>query len=240
MAYAWFVAGTDTGVGKTFISSTLLRRAAALGFKALGMKPIAAGVDEGESYNEDTLELIAAASHSLPSEVVTPYLLQQAIAPQIAAQNEGVCIDFQRIRDSSTALVKQADVLLVEGVGGFRVPLGKNTTGKKQDSADLAVALAMPVILVVDMRLGCQNHSLLSVEAIASRGLTLAGWVANTPHKCMPFLDENISLLAEIIEAPLLGVVPPGQSIARSVQYLRLPGEEQMVAHGNADASHIS
>jgi dethiobiotin synthetase len=147
---------------------------------------------------------LRAASNVLASGgQINPYCFVQAVAPHLAARFIGIRINFARIMESFSELNAQADVVIVEGVGGFRVPLND-----EQDSADLAVQLELPVILVVGMRLGCLNHALLTAEAIAARGLTLAGWVANVPEAGMAMLNENIAALQQRIHAPLMGIVP--------------------------------
>ena len=220
MSHAYFLTGTDTEIGKTFTACALLHAARAAGFAAAGLKPVAAGVD-ANGHNEDVDSLVAASSVALPSAMVNPYGFRAAVAPHIAAAEEGRAIDFAIIADAIAAARRQADFVVVEGVGGFRVPLGVD-----RDSADLAVALGLPVILVVGLRLGCINHALLSAEAIAARGLTLAGWVANTVDRDMARREENIAALGERLAAPLLGVLPrlPGAGPERAAGHLRLPG----------------
>jgi len=198
---SYFVTGTDTGVGKTLISCALLNAFAAQGKKVVGMKPVAAGCDD-DNLNEDVKMLRAASNIFASLGQINPYSFIHPIAPHIAARTAGVCINFERLVESSKELASQAEMVVVEGAGGFRVPL--NDT---QDSADLAVALELPVILVVGMRLGCINHALLTVRAIQDYGLTCAGWVANILDADMAALDENIQALQQRINAPLLGVV---------------------------------
>ncbi len=198
----YFVTGTDTGVGKTLISCALLRGFAARGKRVVGMKPVAAGCADGGQH-DDVRRLCAAGDAPVSGGQINPYCFAQAAAPLLAAQLVGVSIDFARIVESLSELSAQADVVIVEGVGGFRVPLNEG-----QDSADLAARLGLPVILVVGMRLGCLNHALLTAEAVAARGLTLAGWVANVVDENMVMLNENIDALRQRIGAPLLGVVP--------------------------------
>ena len=202
---AYFITGTDTEIGKTFVACALLHAARARGRRAVGMKPVAAGAElrGGEFINEDAARLRAAGSFDPGLALLNPYCLAQPIAPHIAAAEEGVHIDPALIRQAFLTLTEQADVVLVEGVGGFRVPFGAD-----YDSADLARDLALPVILVVGMRLGCINHALLSVEAIRARGLPLAGWVANQVDPTMLRFEENLQALRQRMEAPLLGVVP--------------------------------
>jgi dethiobiotin synthetase len=219
---AWFVTGTDTEIGKTFTTCALLHHARAHGLRALGMKPIAAGADaiDGQWVNEDAARLRAAGSFDPGLEWLNPYCLQRPVAPHIAAAAEGVRLDPARIVAAFRHLQSLADVVLVEGVGGFRVPLGDD-----YDSADLAVALGLPVILVVGMRLGCINHALLTAEAIAARGLALAGWIANRVDPKMLCFDENVAALETRIAAPLLGIVPhlADGDAARAAAAVRLP-----------------
>ena len=198
----YFITGTDTGVGKTLVSCALLHGFAAQGRSVVGMKPIAAGCDEREQ-NEDVRQLRAASNVLASGGQINPYCFVQVVAPHLAAHFVGIRINFARIAESYSELNAQADVVIVEGAGGFRVPLND-----EQDSADLMVQLGLPVVLVVGMRLGCLNHALLTVEAIAARGLTLAGWVANVPEPGMAMLNENIAALQQRISAPLLGIVP--------------------------------
>jgi len=217
----YFITGTDTGVGKTLVSCALLHGFAGQGKRVVGMKPVAAGgslrsngeptgvllagaagcADGGQ--HEDVRQLRAASNVLASGGQINPYCFAQAVAPLLAARFIGVRISFARIAESFSELNAQADVVIVEGAGGFRVPLNE-----EQDSADLAVLFGLPVILVVGMRLGCLNHALLTAEAIAARGLTLAGWVANVPELGMAMLDENIAALRQRIPAPLLGIVP--------------------------------
>ena len=214
---AWFVAGTDTEIGKTFVACALLHALRDQGYSAIGMKPVAAGTDLN-GRNDDVEALIAAASVEAPRELVNPYLFAPAIAPHIAALEADRPIDLERIAQSFAALRPLADAIVVEGVGGFCVPLGPQV-----DAADLAQRLALPVILVVGMRLGCINHALLSAQAIAARGLTLAGWVANRIDPQMARFDENLASLEARLTAPLLGVIPANSSPAIAARLLRLP-----------------
>lgn len=200
-----FVAGTDTNVGKTLIACALLRRFAVRGLQTIGMKPVAAGCENigGVLRCEDVSSLIAASNVAAPYDLVNPYALAQPIAPHIAAQQAGVEIDLGKIASAYRQLAQLADVVVVEGVGGFMVPLNADQT-----TADLAEMLDIPVILVVGLRLGCLSQALLTAEAIEKRGLRLAGWVANQIEPGMPFLTDNISALKHRITAPLLGTVP--------------------------------
>ncbi len=204
-ARAWFITGTDTGIGKTFATCALLHVARSRGEIALGMKPVAAGAMQigHEWVNEDTAALRAASSFDPGLALINPCCLRSPIAPHIAAAEEGVRITPAPLLTAFDALRKQADVVLVEGVGGFRVPFAKD-----YDSADLAVDLELPLILVVGMRLGCINHALLTVEAIARRGLHLAGWIANHVDPAMLRQAQNVAALEECLAAPLLGQLP--------------------------------
>lgn len=200
-----FITGTDTGVGKTRVTAALLHAYADLGYRVVGMKPVAAGADKlGEVWvNEDVAELRAAANVEAPLEWINPYLFREAIAPHIAAEHKGVRIEIPRIREAYERLASQADLVLVEGVGGVLVPLSAD-----KDTGHLAQALGLPLILVVGLRLGCINHALLSVEAIAARGLKLAGWVANQIDPEMAARAENLATLVRRIPAPLLAETP--------------------------------
>jgi len=217
MKSAWFITGTDTEVGKTFVTSALLLALRGRGVKAIGMKPIAAGTDAA-GKNDDVEALIAASGVSAPRELINPYLFQPAIAPHIAAAEEERIINIALIVDAFRKLLDMADTVLVEGVGGFCVPLGPHS-----DTADLAEALGLPVILVVGMRLGCINHALLSQQAIAARGLKLAGWIANGIDPGMSRFDENLAALEERMNAPLLAVVPAGSTPQKAAELIGLP-----------------
>jgi dethiobiotin synthetase len=204
-----FVTGTDTEVGKTRVSAALLRWLAERGQRCAGYKPVAAGTDfiDGIRVNEDVRALRDASSVALSDAQVGPYQFEAACAPHIAAALEGRTIERGALLQGFQALVALAECQIVEGVGGFCVPLGPDF-----DSADLAVDVGLPVVLVVGLRLGCINHALLSAEAIHARGLRLAGWVANTLDPAMPHLQENIVTLRRELDrrhqAPCLGVVP--------------------------------
>ena len=199
-----FVTGTDTGVGKTVASCALIHALAARGIAAFPFKPIAAGaVSRGTSWaNEDTLSLIAAAGlDSAAIARVTPVLLREPMAPSIAAEREGRVIDIAEVRAAYERI--EAPFVVVEGVGGFRVPLAGET-----DTVDLCRMLGLPVVMVVGMRLGCLNHALLTAGAMAAAELRLAGWIANTIDPDMAAADENVAILRQRLPAPLLGRLP--------------------------------
>jgi dethiobiotin synthetase len=215
MKAGFFVAGTDTGVGKTLFSAALLRRFGAAGLRTAGMKPVAAGSADGR--NADVEALLAASSPGLDRKLVCPYLFEPPIAPHIAALEAGVRIDLAVVERAFAALSDHFDVIVVEGIGGFRVPLNE-----REDAAGMAKRLGLPVILVVGLRLGCLNHALLTREAIASEGLTLAGWVANRIDPAMARAGENIQALSERLRAPLIAELPFGASTDFPVPLERL------------------
>lgn len=201
----WFITGTDTEIGKTLVSSAMLHALSRLGVRAAGIKPVAAGAfwRDGDWHNEDADLLAASASVALPPELLTPCLLHQPMAPHIAAQLEQHPVDLQHLQACYQQVAAQAEAVVVEGVGGFRVPLTE-----QHDTADMAAGFGLPVIMVVGLRLGCQNHALLTAESIAARGLTLAGWVANAVDPEMLQMQGNVDALRQRLSAPLLGVVP--------------------------------
>ncbi len=196
-----FITGTDTGVGKSLVACALLHAYAARGLRVIGMKPVAAGAAfvNGAWVNEDVAQLLAASNVRAPLEAVNPYCFEQAIAPHIAASINKKTININKLQDSCARLSVLADIVVVEGAGGFCVPLNDH-----ESSADLARALALPVVLVVGMRLGCLNHALLTAEAIRARGLTLTGWVANHIDAAMPQADANVASLEARLNAPLI------------------------------------
>ena len=217
-----FVTGTDTGVGKTLVSTGLLHALAPHHRRVVGMKPVAAGVVPwGEDWaSEDAIALRSASTLSVAPELDNPVLLLDPLSPHIAAERAGVQIDIAAIVRSYQALAAQADAVVVEGAGGFHVPLTDTQTG-----ADLAQALALPVVLVVGLRLGCLSHALLTAEAIRARGLVLVGWVANRVDPEMEAADENIGYLRARLGVPLLAEVPyQDLPDARSLVFER-PGE---------------
>ena len=220
---ACFVVGTDTGVGKTHVSCALLQALAQHHRRVVGMKPVAAGVVPwGEGWaSEDSIALRAASTIAVPPELDTPVLLPDPLSPHIAAARAGVQIDIAAIVQAYQALAAQADAVVVEGAGGFHVPLSPTETG-----ADLAVALNLPMVLVVGLRLGCLNHALLTAEAMAARGLTLAGWVANRVDPDMLAPEENIAWLQQRLGASPLADIPWGEHTAHSLAgHFQLPAD---------------
>lgn len=205
MSRGYFVTGTDTGVGKTLVSAALLHAHARLGLRVIGMKPIAAGCawHDGVAYWEDVAQLEAASNISMDLDLRNPYRFNAAVAPHIAAAHVGQKIEMGTICQAYTALQRTADMVIVEGAGGFLVPLNESET-----LADLAQALDLPVILVVGIRLGCINHALLTVQAVSRMNLPLAGWVANQLDPDMLSMPETFASLQQRIDAPMLGLIP--------------------------------
>lgn len=202
--HGFFVTGTDTGIGKTWVGCGLIAALRKRGHTVIGMKPVASGCRRSAEglRNEDALHLQRVSSLNLPYEFINPYAFEPPIAPHIAAQEAGVDISFAHILDRVHELAPLVDHLLIEGVGGWRVPLGR-----EGDVGSLASALELPVVLVVGVRLGCLNHAFLSAEAIAADGLPLVGWVANLIDPQTERLVENLETLRGGIAAPCLGVI---------------------------------
>jgi dethiobiotin synthetase len=216
MGHGLFVTGTDTGIGKTVIARALLHGYAEMGLSTAAMKPVASGCERTAEglRNEDALALMQTATTHLRYEDVNPYAFEPPIAPHIAAREAGVEIDFDRIAAHYRRIATFPDLTVVEGVGGWLVPLsGWDTVG------DLAAQLELDVVLVVGLRLGCINHALLSAEAIHGRGCNLVGWIANQVDPAMERVQENIDTLVAQIAAPLLGAVP----------YMERPDAEQVL-----------
>lgn len=204
-AFSCFVTGTDTEIGKTLVASTLVYLQAQHGHRVAAMKPVAAGAHwhEGRWCNEDVDALAACVSVVLPQDITTPYLFQTPAAPHIAASLAHQVIDPQHILRCYEQVRAQSEAVVVEGVGGFRVPLTR-----QYDTADLAKDLNLPVVMVVGMRLGCINQALLTAEAISARGLKLMGWVANCAETAMLYQQENIDTIAQRIDTPMLAAIP--------------------------------
>jgi dethiobiotin synthetase len=207
---SYFITGTDTGVGKTLVSCALLHAFAAQGKRVVGFKPVAAGCGENDR-SEDAEQLWAASNVMATYGQINPYCFVPPVAPHIAARHSGVRIDLNRILTSFRELSSQAEVVIVEGAGGFLIPLNE-----KQDGGHLARELGLPVIMVVGMRLGCINHALLTQRVIDDYGLICAGWVANVVDGEMQALNENIETLQQRIPAPLLGIIPYQHTIDAS------------------------
>ena len=203
---AFFITGSDTGVGKTLVATGLLLAARRRGLRTLGIKPVSAGCEtrEGRLVNQDALELQAAATVALDYRAVNPVALEPFLAPHIAAAQAGIELTAAELAEHVTSLRRiEADLMIVEGAGGWLVPLNAH-----ESMADVCRDLDMPVIIVVSMRLGCLNHALLTAEAINQAGLRLAGWVANSAEPEMVVLEENLQTLQSRLHAPLLGRIP--------------------------------
>ncbi len=204
-ARAWFVTGTDTGVGKTLIAAALLRGLRERGERVAGMKPVASGCRETPNgiVNDDALALIAEASEPAPYGIVNPYAFVPAIAPHVAAVEAGTRIDLRELEHAYRILAGLADVVVIEGAGGWLTPLDDRHT-----LADFVKRVKADVILVVGLRLGCLNHALLTTQAIERSGLKLAGWVANGIDPLFERASDNVRALQERLRSPLLGSVP--------------------------------
>ncbi|AZC53660.1 dethiobiotin synthase [Pseudomonas sp. 22526] len=222
MSQAYFVTGTDTDVGKTTIAAGLLHAARLSGLSTAAGKPVASGCELTPKglRNADALALLAECSLPLTYDEVNPLAFEPAIAPHLAAREAGVALTVQTLlAPMRQVLAKGADFTLIEGAGGWRVPLAD-----QDNLSDLAMALDLPVILVVGVRLGCINHALLTAEAIAQDGLQLAGWVANIIEPKTSRLEENLATLAERLPAPCLGRVPRLKTVSAEAvaEYLQL------------------
>ncbi|MCG2634322.1 MAG: dethiobiotin synthase [Gammaproteobacteria bacterium] len=207
-----FVTGTDTGVGKTQVAAGLIRALVLRKYSTLGIKPVASGCRQTPAglRNDDALSLMAASNVVLPYEQVNPFAYEAPVAPHLAA---GGAVPPEGVVSSCQAVASQAEWVIVEGVGGWMVPLDSVRT-----MADVAVALGYPVILVIALRLGCLNHALLSAAAIQQSGLRLVGWVGVCLEPGVPDVEEMVSSLSGRIESPSLGVIP----------YLRSPDVDQV------------
>ncbi|MFL6676866.1 MAG: dethiobiotin synthase [Burkholderiaceae bacterium] len=200
-----FVVGTDTGIGKTHVTCALLHALARRHARVCGMKPIASGGVQAEDglANEDSIAHRAASTVRVPPSLDNPILLPEPLSPHLSAARAGTSIDLDVVLKAVAELRARTDALVVEGAGGFLVPLGETQTG-----ADLAVAMGLSIVLVVGMRLGCLNHALLTAEAIRARGLVLAGWVANRVDPGFLCPDENLDYLRTHLGAPLWADLP--------------------------------
>jgi len=205
MSRGVFVAGTDTGIGKSVASAALLAALNAGGHRAVGMKPVASGCMPAAAglRNDDAMLLIAHSAGSPDYALVNPYALPEPVAPHLAAHSAGSEIRLGPIVDAFAALCTSSDLVVVEGVGGWAVPLSPALM-----QADLVRALDLPVVLVVGLRLGCINHALLSARAIAADGCRLLGWIGNRIDPAMARADDNVATLRERLPAPCLGVLP--------------------------------
>jgi dethiobiotin synthetase len=205
---AYFITGTDTDVGKTYIASALIKHFCKQGLLTVGMKPVAAGAElvNGRLLNSDVTELIKAGNMDADLALINPYVFPPAIAPHIAAEQAGLSVSLDNIQQAFDVLQAKVDVVVVEGAGGFRVPINH-----EQTMADLVVKLNLPVIMVVGVRLGCINHALMTAGSIRAVGLNLVGWVANRIDPNMPAIEENILTLKAMLKAPCVADVAWGE-----------------------------
>jgi dethiobiotin synthetase len=210
----FFITGTDTGVGKTLVAVELTRALVARGLRTAVMKPVAAGALQTVDgpRNDDALELLAASNVEAVYEDVNPWLLMTAASPHLAARHDGVSIGHEKIVTAYRRLAAMADLVLVEGAGGWLAPVSGTAT-----MADVAEKLALPVIVVVGLRLGCLNHALLTREAVRSAGLPFAGWIANRMPTEMPLANANIETLASRFGVSPLGIVPAGSGTGKGL-----------------------
>jgi len=218
-ASAVFVTGTDTGIGKTWIAAALLRSLCAAGFRAVGMKPVAAGFAPGTNVNADVSELCDAGNVDAALDLRNPYSFAEPAAPHLIAAAAGVTIDIARIADAYARLRTRAGAVVVEGAGGALVPIDRT-----HDMLDIAAALSLPVLLVVGMRLGCLNHALLTALAVQRRGLALAGWVANALPPRMALLEHNVDTLTERLGLAPIAIVALGEDPAFDAARLAMLG----------------
>lgn len=222
--HGFYVTGTDTGIGKTRSSAALLHALRAQGLRATGMKPVASGCEriDGEWKNEDALALVEASDPRPAYADCNPFALEHPLAPELAARDAGVEVSLPPILAAHVRLAASADVVVVEGVGGWAAPLSADLM-----QADLVRALEIPVVLVVGLRLGCLNHALLSARAIAADGCRLIGWIANAVDPAMERVDDNIAMLSARLPAPCWGRLPfdpAADADPRAVaRHLRIP-----------------
>jgi len=205
MTLGFFITGTDTGIGKTTATLRLMKAVSRAGYSVAAMKPVASGCEKTPKglRNHDALQLIEASTVTLPYKLVNPYAFEPGIAPHLAAKAANIAIEIDPIVQCYQEISKQVDIVFVEGVGGWKVPIDESRT-----MVDVAAALALPVVLVVGIRLGCLNHALLSYESIAHGQHSLRGWVANCIERDMPFSDENITYLEKHLRQPPLTTIP--------------------------------
>lgn len=205
MTGGFFITGTDTGVGKTWATVALMRHLQSLGSSVLGMKPVAAGcfLNDGQWQNDDALLLQENGSLAVDYTCINPYALKAPVSPHIAAAEMGCTVQLEEILRNFYHLRSLVDIVLVEGAGGWFAPLND-----RQDIADLAAVLELPVILVVAIRLGCINHAKLSYQAILASGQPCAGWIAVCSEQHMLAREQNIATIRRALDVPLLGILP--------------------------------
>ena len=202
---AFFIAGTDTGVGKTRVTGGLLKAARAIRAPVAGMKPVAAGsiLKDGRQISEDALYIELNSGQITSYELLNPYCLPDPLSPHIAAKRAGIRIEIDRIGSAARQLALGQNLLLIEGAGGWYAPLSATET-----MADVARALGVPVLLVVGLRIGCLNHALLSAQAIERCGCTLRGWIGNLIDPAFAAQDENIAMLTQLLGSAPMALLP--------------------------------
>ena len=223
MSEAFFITGTDTGIGKTFITCAFIELMKSHNKISAGMKPVAAGEDlyDGVSINSDVFDINHFSNANISIDSINSYSYKEAVAPHIAAKNNNHPICLSKIKDDFNYLMNNTDYLFVEGAGGYYVPLDE-----KVMTSDLVRFLNIPIILVVGIRLGCLNHTLLTIEAIEKNNQKIFGWVANVIDKDMSYKEDNINYLQNRIGYPCIGIVPyiPNNNPVDASQYLIWPG----------------
>jgi len=227
-----FITGTDTACGKTYVARALITALQRRGLRVAGFKPVAAGAERGDGFlqNDDALSLSAASNLDIPYDVINPYCFEAAVAPHIAAADGGLQIELSKILAAREAIARRADYIVAEGAGGWRVPLAADL-----DMQGLAVALGMPVLLVVGLRLGCLNHALLTEQAILASGTPLLGWVGTQVDLQMARVSDNLATLLERLSVPCLGVLSHARAAA-GIEISRALALD-MLLNGSADAA---
>ena len=222
MNFGLYATGTDTGIGKTLASCTLLHALRGHGLRAIGMKPVASGCEwiDGRWRNEDALALLRAGNVGVDYADTNPFALEHPLAPELAARDAGTEVTLAPILAAHARLAAQADAVVVEGVGGWAAPLSASLM-----QVDLVRALGVPVVLVVGLRLGCLNHALLSARAIVADGVSLAGWIGSHVDPAMERVEDNLAMLRERLPAPCWGVLPhaPDGDPAVLARHLHIP-----------------
>lgn len=217
-AVRFFVAGTDTGVGKTRVTAGLLAAGRAAGLAVAGMKPVASGAEihEGGLVSADALLIAEASGQATPYKKLNPYCLLDAISPHIGANRTNIRIDIRKIAEFAKQIAARHELLLIEGAGGWYTPISDS-----ESMADVARAIAAPVVLVVALRLGCLNHARLTREAIAHSGCSMAGWIGTHVDEYFSASVENVATLERLMGAPPLAVLPHAFDAARDAPPLR-------------------
>ncbi|GAB5382248.1 MAG: dethiobiotin synthase [Aliiglaciecola sp.] len=221
MSKTLFITATDTDAGKTVVASALLRIAAQQGLSTLAFKPVSAGCEKtGDGLrNQDALDLWSEVTEEMAYEEVNPIAFEDPVAPHLAAQRLSQPISVEQLNKSYQYLLnKNADLLVVEGAGGWRLPLGQG-----QFMSDFVKRHELPCVMVIGLKLGCLNHALLTYESMLANNINVLGWVGNVVDPDMAYLEDNIASLRKLIDAPNLGIVPHLDDTTNAASYLRLP-----------------